>query len=146
VSFTDKFIKIVTEECLKRGLDSPSNSYFQCGQVCSAILRAAENLGLSDFEVMGALVKVPDDADYSDKRGQKIGHYYLRYGSTIYDFTLRQFKPDSPYPFVTEDNSREAKEIYNTVRVGKHNSPEKSAGHSYEQMTDEIVERFKSMR
>ena len=140
-------MRIAAKECAKQGLSDPHVAYYQCGQICGAILSAANDLGISGIELIGCHVKYPEKTEYSEEDGKYAGHYILKHGSVLYDFTLRQFIPDSDFPFISDESDCAIKEIYKDLHQSWHLSTiYDQSRKSNSQLTDSIVERFKAER
>lgn len=140
-------MKIAAQECQKQNLDKPEVAYYQCSMVCSAIITAAQILGIQEPELISCMVKYPNKTSYSEEDGKYTGHYYLQYGEIIYDFTLRQFLPDSDFPFITDETDPILKKIYKKNNLSKvhYESVLNMArtSSSNEQLIENIVERFR---
>jgi hypothetical protein len=143
MSYVAKLMRIAGEECAKRGLDGASGSYFQCGRACGSILAAADALGIPGIDLMQAYATYPKDAGYAKRKGKPEGHYFLRVGTTYYDFALRQFAPGSPFPFVAEEDSEDVFEVYREPLENNHYD---ARGNAIEDLVNAIVDRFRTER
>lgn len=112
-----RFIRIAADVLKKHRVDTPDGSYWTCSEVSHSLAKIAEKVGI-EATPMGALLMYPDGAHYVDAglKGEPCGHTLLLLNAaTLVDFTLRQFLPKSPYPFVASLESAEAKRVYGTI-------------------------------
>ena len=79
------------------------NSWHRCGQVAQAVRRAARHVGIC-AHVYECCVK-------------NEGHQFCATNGYVFDFTLRQFYPKSPFPFVVRFNSPKFRRIYRSVSL-----------------------------
>lgn len=138
--FIEKLMKIAEGEAIKEGLNTPEGSYYKCSQFCGILLASADQLGIPGLELYGCKVKYPKTANYADEKGKLAGHYVIKAGNTIYDFTLRQFIPDSEFPYISE---LESSKIYKDLRPAY----ESHVNHVYdianEDTINRIIEKFR---
>lgn len=99
-------LKAVYQVAQTAKFENPNYAYWQCSDFSNAVVSLADDLGF-DWKLYSTEVKFPADTNYLDNTDAKDlagtiqGHTVLLINNKIYDFTLRQFIPDSKYPYIT---------------------------------------------
>jgi len=108
-----RFIKKVTP--LLKDLQTPQGAYWACQEVVGVLKPILTRLGIK-ATVGSAELKFPKNADWAEEPGKYVGHYFLVIDNKVVDFTLRQFDPDSPFPFVALKSNPYVQKTYNNPK------------------------------
>lgn len=93
------FIDLVTDVADDFEFDRPEMAYWQCTDFSVAVWEAANLLGLA-AELWHAPVRYKHNLK-EVKRGEEVGHTFLKIGNKFYDFTARQADPAAEFPLIT---------------------------------------------
>jgi hypothetical protein len=77
------------------GFDKPENAYWECHNFCLAIVEAFPDINL---DLYSARIIAEQDLDEVEA-GKPYDHTFIVEGGKTYDFTIRQFKPDTSFPY-----------------------------------------------
>lgn len=93
------YINICIDVAIDFGFKDPENAFWQCNRYSQAVFKVAKILKIKGIKMF--VVDAQWQIDSGDvKKGQWFTHVFLKVGNQNIDFTHRQIKNDTEFPFI----------------------------------------------
>lgn len=94
-----EFINICIDTAISEGFEDPESAFWQCNRFSQAVYKVAKIFNIKNISLYQC--KAEWQTESGDAHVGYVGsHVFLKVGSSYVDFTHRQIKNDTEFPFV----------------------------------------------